>query len=51
MNIVKEFEDHDFFCHPEISSSEYHDRHTWYWGLGDDGQIYYRCTRFISPDV
>ena len=50
MNIIKEFEDADFFAHPEISSPEYHGRYTWYWGLGDDGQIYYRCTRFSDPN-
>lgn len=50
MNIVKEFDDQDFFRHTEISSPEYHDKYTWYWGFGDDGNLYYRCTRFEDPD-
>jgi hypothetical protein len=50
MKIIKEFEDDDFFAHPKISSPEYHGRYTWLWGLGDDGFIYYRSTRFSHPD-
>lgn len=50
MNIVKEFEDQDFFQHPKLSTPEYHLRYTWYWGLSDDGNLYYRCTRFSNPD-
>jgi hypothetical protein len=50
MNIVKEFEDQDFFQHPKISTPEYHSKYTWYWGLGDNGKIYFRCTRFSIPD-
>jgi hypothetical protein len=50
MNIVKEFEDQEFFCLPALSSPEYHGLYTWYWGLSDDGDLYYRCTRFSEPD-
>jgi hypothetical protein len=50
VKIVKEIEDHDFFCNPQISTPEYRGRYTWYWGLGDNGRIYYRCTRFAAPD-
>lgn len=50
VKIVKEFEDQEFFCHSELSSPEYHNKYTWFWGLGEDGNIYYRCTRFVDPD-
>lgn len=50
MNIIKEFEDQEFFCLSEVSTPEYHGKYTWYWGLGDDGEIYYRCTRFSDPE-
>jgi hypothetical protein len=50
MKIVKEFPDQDFFCLPEISSPECHGKYEWFWGLGEDGEIYYRCTRFTDPD-
>jgi len=51
VKIVKEFEDHNFFTHPKMSTPEYHNGYTWYWGLGDDAKIYYRCTRFTDPDL
>jgi hypothetical protein len=50
VNIVKEFEDHEFFRHPMMSSPEFHNQYTWYWGLEEGGEIYYRCTRFSDPD-
>jgi hypothetical protein len=50
MNIIKEFEDQEFFCLPEMSSPEYHGRYTWFWGLSSNGDIYFRCTRFTDPD-
>lgn len=50
IKIVKSFEDPEFFAHPLISTSEYRGRYKWFWGLGSDGNIYYRCTRFTDPD-
>jgi len=50
MNIVKEFEDHNFFCLDKISHPNFHQYFSWYWGLSDDGKVYYRCTRFSDPD-
>lgn len=51
MNIVKEFEDREFL---EIMynwhDSEYLKKYFWYWGLGDDGELYCRCNHFKNDD-
>jgi hypothetical protein len=47
MRIVKSFEDHEFlsgmysWCSEEELANEH-----FYWGLGDDGELYLQCTRF-----
>ena len=49
MNIVKQFEDSKFLA---IMYNWYSDQqlleHHFYWGLGDDGELYCRCDCF--PD-
>ena len=46
MKIVKSFKDPEFF------RSRYGDDpdDTWEWGLGDDGELYYRCNKFAGND-
>jgi hypothetical protein len=40
MKIIKQFEDHDYYekCFPPPN-----DNGTWYWGLGEDANIYALC--------
>ena len=51
MKIVKEFED------PECLAKIYHwcsaqelSQEHFYWGLGDDGELYLSCTRFVDQN-
>lgn len=50
MKIVKQFED------PQFLQKVYHWRENlsakdkWVWGLGDDGELYFRCSIFTDPD-
>ena len=49
MKIIKSFPDHDFIN----SRLENKDGHfdEWYWGLGNDGELYYRTTENeLHPD-
>ena len=52
MKIIKEFEDTTFLDKPDVSSSTLdNEGHKWIWGLGSDGDLYYRCTKFSKPDT
>lgn len=51
MKIVKEFEDPEFMANPRICGLEDVKDYKWIWGLGDDGNLYYRCTRLEDPNV
>jgi len=50
MKIIKSFEDSEFLENPKISNGNNPLNHKWLWGLGDDGKIYYQCTKFSLPD-
>ena len=43
MKIVKSFEDQKFFQR-RYRGCNY--KGGWFWGLGDDGELYCRCTQF-----
>ena len=50
MNIIKKFEDIDFLY------KVYHWRplghqDRWFWGLGEDGEVYHQCSLFTDRDV
>lgn len=49
MNIIKQFDDHEFF--ERHHCTEYDDadlaKGYWRWGLGDDGELYCQCSAFI----
>jgi hypothetical protein len=50
MKVVKEFSDPLFLEKPSISSPDAEiEGHRWIWALGDDGELYYRCTKFSRP--
>jgi len=43
MNIVKEFEDNEYYHLPGVRPTGVIDPSaTWFWGLGEDGHLYYR---------
>lgn len=47
MNIIKSFEDFKFFDkHYEGSEPNDPIKDKWEWGLGDDGNLYCRCSEF-----
>ena len=51
MNIVKQFEDPEFFRNVyHWNSPEELANHHFYWGLGDDGELYCHCTRFYKDE-
>jgi len=50
MKIIKSFEDAAFLALPRVSNGTNPINHTWLWGLGDDGEIYYKCTKFSLPN-
>lgn len=50
MNIVKQFEDPEFLrrVYHWKTDDEWKQDDKWIWGLGDDGELYFKCTRFIN---
>lgn len=50
MNIIKQFEDPEFVrkVYHWTADDEWNPNDKWFWGLGDDGELYFRCTRFSS---
>ena len=50
MNIVKQFEDPDFYRR-RWSISLFNKDGRWYWGLGDDGSLYFKCSAIDNPNV
>ncbi len=50
MNIIKEFEDEIFLCKLKPIWSEISNTDKWYWALGDDGKLYWKCTYFKNID-
>jgi len=51
MKIIKSFEDPEFFTKVYIKYDPNVKSGTWLWGLGDDGNIYCRCSNFSAPTV
>jgi hypothetical protein len=49
MKIVKQFEDPEFLAitYNWVSSDNLSREH-FYWGLGEDGELYCKCSRFIE---
>jgi hypothetical protein len=52
MNIVKQFDDHEFFerHHCLAYGDTELTKGYWRWGLGDDGELYCQCSYFNSKD-
>lgn len=51
MNIVKQFEDKEYYLLPGVRpTGRIEPDATWFWGLGDDGQLYYRFVSIYFPD-
>jgi hypothetical protein len=51
MAIVKQFEDPEFLIdyYKWVDTDQLKGSH-FYWGLGDDGELYARCSRFADTD-
>lgn len=51
MKILKEFEDNEYYHHPKVKPTGIIEPNaTWFWGLGEDGQLYYRFIPIDFPD-
>lgn len=53
MKIVKQFEDDDFLrkVYSWREPHEFNDQDKFIWGLGEDGNLYFKCTRFNPGDA
>lgn len=51
-NIVKSFSDFEYFqkSYDELLPEEELKKGFWEWGLGNDGELYCRCSDFESPE-
>ena len=53
MNIVKQLNDPEFFERHFFMELDDDDlsKGYWIWGLGDDGELYFRCSLFTHGDM
>jgi hypothetical protein len=52
MKIIKQFEDREYYRLPGVKPKhkEVEPNATWFWGLGENGYLYYRFIPMSDPD-